>query len=181
MPIAREGSAYAAPFARRDDLGRHTGSFFGKLRSNFIGTGASRLASCLLALLERCRLAVAEFTLYDKGINPEKLEKGQAESSQVRQEMGTILYKQNVLGSRGPRKMKVMVPSINENGQRKVLRPTSKDETMLERCASGTLPCPTIYMPTHDLDTCGFAHLNCVRELCCSGIRQRRTMRMCRS
>ncbi|KAL1511614.1 hypothetical protein AB1Y20_006407 [Prymnesium parvum] len=96
----------------RDDLGRHTGSFFGKLRSNFIGT---------------------EFTLYDKGINPEKLEKGQAESSQVRQEMGTILYKQNVLGSRGPRKMKVMVPSINENGQRKVLRPTSKDETMLER------------------------------------------------
>ena len=29
----------------RDDLGRHTGSFFGKLRSNFIGTGARRAAS----------------------------------------------------------------------------------------------------------------------------------------
>mmetsp|Transcript_47102 Transcript_47102/g.124187 ORF Transcript_47102/g.124187 Transcript_47102/m.124187 type:complete len:446 (+) Transcript_47102:36-1373(+) len=98
----------------RDDLGRHTGSFFGKLRSNFIGT---------------------EFTLYDKGVNPEKLDKSQLDGSQiqVRQELGTILYKQNVLGSRGPRKMKVMVPSVNEQGQRKVLRPTSKDETMLER------------------------------------------------
>jgi len=98
----------------RDDLGRHTGSFFGKLRSNFIGT---------------------EFTLYDKGVNPEKLDKSQLAGSQVqvRQELGTILYKQNVLGSRGPRKMKVMVPSVNDAGQRKVLRPTSKDETMLER------------------------------------------------
>jgi len=98
----------------RDDLGRHTGSFFGKLRSNFIGT---------------------EFTLYDKGVNPEKLDKSQLDGShiQVRQELGTILYKQNVLGSRGPRKMKVMVPSVNEQGQRKVLRPTTKDESMLER------------------------------------------------
>ena len=52
----------------------------------------------------------------------------------MRQELGTILYKQNVLGSRGPRKMKVMVPSVNDSGQRKVLRPTSRDETMLE-CA----------------------------------------------
>jgi len=98
----------------RDDLGRHTGSFFGKLRSNFIGT---------------------EFILYDKGVNPERLNDSQKEGSQiqVRQELGTILYKQNVLGSRGPRKMKVMVPTVNEQGQRKVLRPTSKDETMLER------------------------------------------------
>mmetsp|Transcript_8789 Transcript_8789/g.14855 ORF Transcript_8789/g.14855 Transcript_8789/m.14855 type:complete len:497 (+) Transcript_8789:72-1562(+) len=98
----------------RDDLGRHTNSFFGKLRANFIGT---------------------EFTLYDKGVNPEKLDKSQLDGSQVqvRQELGTILYKQNVLGSRGPRKMKVMVPTVNEAGQRKVLRPTSKDESMLER------------------------------------------------
>ena len=81
----------------------------------------------------------AEFTLYDKGVNPEKLDKSQLDGSQiqVRQELGTILYKQNVLGSRGPRKMKVMVPSVNDSGQRKVLRPTSRDETMLE-CAGLT-------------------------------------------
>merc|ERR1719482_2012483 len=93
----------------KDDLNRHSGNFFGKLRSNFIGT---------------------EFSLYDKGVNPEK---DSSDEEHVRQELGTILYKQNVLGSRGPRKMKVMVPTIDEDGKRKVLRPESAEETMLER------------------------------------------------
>jgi len=98
----------------KDDLNRQSGNFFGKLRSNFIGT---------------------EFTLYDKGLNPEKSDEGEKDSSlvQLRQEMACILYKQNVLGSRGPRKMKVMVPNVNEQGQRKVLRPQNADQTMLER------------------------------------------------
>jgi len=98
----------------KDDLNRQSGNFFGKLRSNFIGT---------------------EFTLYDKGLNPEKSDEGEKDSSlvQVRQELACILYKQNVLGSRGPRKMKVMVPNVNEQGQRKVLRPQNADQTMLER------------------------------------------------
>ena len=98
----------------KDDLTRQSENFFGKLRSNFLGT---------------------EFSLYDKGANPEKLEQSQRDSSgaEVRQELGTILFKQNVLGSRGPRKMKVMVPNVNEAGQRKILRPQSSEETMLER------------------------------------------------
>mmetsp|Transcript_22864 Transcript_22864/g.74011 ORF Transcript_22864/g.74011 Transcript_22864/m.74011 type:complete len:496 (-) Transcript_22864:680-2167(-) len=94
----------------KDDLSRNSGNFYGKLRSNFIGT---------------------EFTLYDKGNNPDK--KDDIDLVQTRAELGCILYKQNVLGSRGPRKMKVMVPSIDENGLRKELRPTRSDETMLER------------------------------------------------
>jgi len=98
----------------KDDLARQSGNFFGKLRSNFIGT---------------------EFVLYDKGTNPEKLDEAQKDSSliQARQELGTVLYKQNVLGSRGPRKMKVMVPRIDAEGQRRVLKPTSNQESMLER------------------------------------------------
>jgi len=98
----------------KDDLARQSGNFFGKLRSNFIGT---------------------EFVLYDKGTNPEKLDEAQKDSAliQARQELGTVLYKQNVLGSRGPRKMKVMVPRIDAEGQRKVLKPTSTQESMLER------------------------------------------------
>lgn len=71
----------------KDDLQRQSGNFFGKLRSNFIGT---------------------EFTLYDKGLNPEKEEKAVSEHVQRRQELACILYKQNVLGSRGPRKMKAL-------------------------------------------------------------------------
>jgi hypothetical protein len=102
----------------KDDLARQSGNFFGKLRSNFLGT---------------------EFSLYDKGVNPDKLEHMSRETVQLRQELGTILYKQNVLGSRGPRKMKVMVPNVNEAGQRKILRPQSAEETMLERYkAAGT-------------------------------------------
>lgn len=98
----------------KEDLARQSGNFFGKLRSNFIGT---------------------EFVLYDKGTNPEKLDEAQKDSAliQARQELGTVLYKQNVLGSRGPRKMKVMVPRIDAEGQRRVLKPTSNQESMLER------------------------------------------------
>lgn len=98
----------------KDDLARQSGNFFGKLRSNFIGT---------------------EFVLYDKGTNPEKLDDAQKDSAliQARQELGTVLYKQNVLGSRGPRKMKVMVPRVDAEGQRRVLKPTSPQESMLER------------------------------------------------
>ena len=98
----------------KEDLARQSGNFFGKLRSNFIGT---------------------EFVLYDKGTNPEKLDEAQKDSAliQARQELGTVLYKQNVLGSRGPRKMKVMVPRIDAEGQLRVLKPTSNQESMLER------------------------------------------------
>ena len=73
--------------------------------------------------------------MYDSGVNPEKLSPDQREGSgsQVRQELATVLYKQNVLGSRGPRKMKVMVPRIDAEGQRRVLKPTSTQESMLER------------------------------------------------
>uniref|UniRef100_A0A7S2G0K3 Tubby C-terminal domain-containing protein n=1 Tax=Haptolina brevifila TaxID=156173 RepID=A0A7S2G0K3_9EUKA len=98
----------------RDDLSRHSSNYFGKLKSNFMGT---------------------EFQMYDNGINPEKLSEAQRDGThvQVRQELATVLYKQNVLGSRGPRKMKVMVPNVDENGQRVCLRPTDPSESMLER------------------------------------------------
>merc|ERR1719465_190283 len=98
----------------KDDLSRHSSNYFGKLKSNFMGT---------------------EFQMYDSGINPDKLTDAQKDGShvQVRQELATVLYKQNVLGSRGPRKMKVMVPNVDDNGNRKVLRPTCHEDTMLER------------------------------------------------
>ena len=98
----------------KDDLSRDSSNYFGKLKSNFMGT---------------------EFQLYDQGINPDKLTEPQRDGSlsQVRQELATILYKQNVLGSRGPRKMKVIVPNVDEHGTRVELRPTTVAQTMLER------------------------------------------------
>ena len=127
----------------KDDLARQSGNFFGKLRSNFVGT---------------------EFQLYDKGINPEKADEGQKAGAssmvqvrqklgtvssrdpvshaplaplQVRQELGTVLYKQNVLGSRGPRKMQVCVPRVDhESNQRHTWQPSRKDEEMLTKMKS---------------------------------------------
>ena len=98
----------------KDDLSRNSSNYFGKLKSNFMGT---------------------EFQMYDAGINPDKLTEAQRDGSktQVRQELATVLYKQNVLGSRGPRKMKVMVPNVDENGKRVELRPINMEDTMLER------------------------------------------------
>jgi tubby-related protein 1 len=98
----------------REDLSRHSSNYFGKLKSNFMGT---------------------EFQMYDQGVNPEKLTDAQKDgsNSQVRQELATVLYKQNVLGSRGPRKMKVIVPNVDENGNRVALRPVKEEDTMLER------------------------------------------------
>jgi tubby-related protein 1 len=98
----------------RDDLSRQSSNYFGKLKSNFMGT---------------------EFQMYDAGVNPEKLTEAQRDGShaQVRQELATVLYKQNVLGSRGPRKMKVIVPKVDEHGTRVVLRPTDPEDTMLKR------------------------------------------------
>jgi len=102
----------------REDLSRHSSNFYGKLKSNFMGT---------------------EFNMYDSGLNPEKLtpEQRDGSGSQVRQELATVLYKQNVLGSRGPRKMKVIVPNVDEQGNRAVLRPTTLEDTMLERYKAG--------------------------------------------
>jgi len=76
-----------------------------------------------------------EFQMFDNGVNPEKLSEAQrgGSMSQVRSEMATVLYKQNVLGSRGPRKMKVIVPTVDEHGNRVVLKPTKVEDSMLER------------------------------------------------
>jgi len=103
----------------KDDLSRDSSNYFGKLKSSFMGT---------------------EFQMYDQGMNPDKLAEPQRDGSlaQVRQELATILYKQNVLGSRGPRQMKVIVPNVDEHGTRVELRPTTVEQTMLERYKAAT-------------------------------------------
>lgn len=94
-----------------DDLARKSGNFFGKVRSNFIGT---------------------EFTIYDRGANPMKKEKNDG-TLPVRQELGTIIYEHNVLGTRGPRKMTVVLPKVDENGVRAQLQPTHQFDSIAER------------------------------------------------
>lgn len=64
-----------------NDLIRESDAYFGKLRSNFVGT---------------------EFVMYDNGVNPKKVgKKGSLDG--VRRELGVVLYQANLLGTKGPR------------------------------------------------------------------------------
>jgi tubby-related protein 1 len=74
-----------------------TSGYLGKLRSNFLGT---------------------EFYLYDDGENPAK-----AKSQDLaRREHGIVEYETNVLGSKGPRRMKVLLPMVGRDGQQFVFK-----------------------------------------------------------
>ena len=99
-----------------EDQARDSGNYFGKLRSNFVGT---------------------EFIIYDRGHKPGE-EPDDARGSaggviKLRAEMGCVIYQYNVLGTRGPRKMSAFIPKVDEQGRRAVFRPEKEEEGMLER------------------------------------------------
>lgn len=71
----------------RKDPEKKNQDFLGKVRSNFLGT---------------------EFTLYDSGENPSKTK----QISKMRCELGVVLYESNLLGAKGPRRMKVNIHKI---------------------------------------------------------------------
>ena len=69
---------------------KDTKGYLGKVRSNFLGT---------------------EFYLFDGKENPKK-----GAGEEVRQQYGVVQYETNVLGSKGPRRMKVLLPMVNREG-----------------------------------------------------------------
>jgi len=85
----------------RGEVDKFGTGYLGKLRSNFVGT---------------------EFILYDNGLNP--VNHKTASKSTIRQELAGVIYQSNILGSRGPRKMRVLLPKM-ELGEAVVFRPPS--------------------------------------------------------
>jgi len=65
--------------------------YLGKVRSNFLGT---------------------EFYIFDNKENPKKC----TNKEDMRQQHGVVQYETNVLGSKGPRRMKVLLPMVNRDG-----------------------------------------------------------------
>lgn len=53
-----------------------------------------------------------EFHLYDTGQNPKKASNFDC----VRKEMAVVTYETNFFGSKGPRKMKTLIPDTKEGG-----------------------------------------------------------------
>ncbi|XP_048408925.1 tubby-related protein 3-like isoform X3 [Stegostoma tigrinum] len=91
------------------DLSRGGENFIGKLRSNLMGT---------------------RFTVFDNGINPER---GRHGHSNVRQELAAITYETNVLGFKGPRKMTVIIPAMDEDQERIPFQPRNDKDSLLSR------------------------------------------------
>ena len=92
------------------DLSRDSDSFVAKLRSNFVGTS---------------------FTIFDNG---ESLKtKSLAEGKEYRKELGAVLYETNILGYKGPRKMTVIIPAMDQQHQPMEFRPMRDADQLLER------------------------------------------------
>jgi tubby-related protein 1 len=88
----------------KGDMNKDSKSYIGKVRANFVGT---------------------EFVVYDDGVKP-----SEGSGDAVRQEMATVFYESNILGSRGPRKMTGLVPRIRSDGSRAVYRPLNDSEAI---------------------------------------------------
>ncbi|XP_041033561.1 tubby protein homolog [Carcharodon carcharias] len=93
------------------NLSRGGESFIGKLRSNVLGT---------------------KFTVFDNGVNPDKIPMV-PECMTLREEIVAVYYETNILGFKGPRKMTVIIPGMNLDGERVCIRPKNEHETLLTR------------------------------------------------
>lgn len=96
----------------QDNLKKKGKGYLGKLRANFMGT---------------------EFIVYDNNENPSKAKS----DDQVRREYASVLYESNVLGSKGPRKMRVMIPAIDKEDNICTWKPKLKGESMIEKYREG--------------------------------------------
>ncbi|XP_051561826.1 tubby-related protein 1-like [Myxocyprinus asiaticus] len=91
------------------DLSRGGENFIGKLRSNLMGT---------------------KFTVFDNALHPDR---ALPDMSNARQELAAIIYETNVLGMKGPRRMIIVIPGMNKDGERVPIRPRSDNDGLLMR------------------------------------------------
>ncbi|XP_051736020.1 tubby-related protein 1 isoform X1 [Ctenopharyngodon idella] len=91
------------------DLSRGGDNFIGKLRSNLMGT---------------------KFTVFDNGLNPDRALR---DMSNARQELAAIIYETNVLGFKGPRKMTVIIPGMDDDNERVPICPRTENDSILVR------------------------------------------------
>lgn len=95
-----------------DNMNKNANSYMGKLRSNFLGT---------------------EFYIYNDGANPKKA----VAENETREQHGCIQYETNVLGSKGPRRMKVLLPYVNESEEQFKFPAQNEQEMISEKFKSG--------------------------------------------
>lgn len=90
-----------------NDLNRESKNYLGKLRSNFVGT-EFQVCFLLSYNIYEIQCSVMLKQIFGSGINPKDAENLGQSVSDIREELGAVIYAANVLGSRGPRKMQVL-------------------------------------------------------------------------
>ncbi|XP_027776279.2 tubby-related protein 2 [Marmota flaviventris] len=99
-----------------EDLSRDGDSFVGKVRSNTLGT---------------------KFIIFDNGTSPDRKHLV-PDTDRLREELGVVYYETNVLGFRGPRKMTVIIPGTDSQGQRISIQPQKEQESLMNRLQRGS-------------------------------------------
>lgn len=76
--------------------------------------------------------------MLDDGMNPKDVDPDilAVNSSCVRRELGFVMYASNVLGSKGPRQMKVCIPEVKDDGSYEEHRPLRKGDELVTRFKS---------------------------------------------
>lgn len=64
-------------------------------------------------MMHRSNFMGTEFNIFDEGLNPSKAK----DIERLRSNLGVVLYESNLLSAKGPRKMKVYTPEVNEVSQ----------------------------------------------------------------
>eukprot|EP00997_Jenningsia_sp_PLL12_P007010 NODE_3608_length_753_cov_75.953125_g3026_i0.p1 GENE.NODE_3608_length_753_cov_75.953125_g3026_i0~~NODE_3608_length_753_cov_75.953125_g3026_i0.p1 ORF type:complete len:178 (+),score=52.33 NODE_3608_length_753_cov_75.953125_g3026_i0:32-535(+) len=78
---------------------------------------------------------MGEFTIFDKGEKPGK--EGATQGVSTRQECAAVVYERNILGAKGPRKMTVLVPYVDDKGRRTTWRPESEEDSLIAHYKMG--------------------------------------------
>jgi tubby and related proteins len=100
--------------SNQNQMEKNSGGYLGKVRSNFLGT---------------------EFTIFDNGKGPKKAEQ---QKNNLRTQQGVVQYETNVLGSKGPRRMKVLLPNVDLQGQQHSWRPLDVSSRLANWCRTST-------------------------------------------
>jgi tubby and related proteins len=94
--------------------------------SNYVITSSesdvSRDGTNFLGKLRKKNMVGTDFVVFDDGISPDDPDL-ESENKRVRQELGAVTYAPNFGNSRGPRKMQVAVPAVDDSGQPISTRP----------------------------------------------------------
>lgn len=110
--LAFNKTSHYALSLQKNEFKRGSKSYLGKCRSNFLGT---------------------EFHVYDDGMNPKK----SSNYDSLRKQLCVVVYDTNLMGTKGPRKMKILIPELKTDYEAYEFKPIKKEDGMINCFKTG--------------------------------------------